>query len=139
MGYLDASYDEFFADFTGSGTEADFTYLEPLRAPELTWTLGLTYEWQAGAGIAYVRASAHFIGEHHTSQLNSQTVFNNDQTLVDLSMNYEIDNTTFAFFAKNITEEDGFTVGYDVFAGAAWTYGMARKPRVWGFNITQSF
>ena len=45
----------------------------------------------------------------------------------------------FAFFAKNITEEDGFTVGYDVFAGAAWTYGMARKPRVWGFNITQSF
>ena len=139
MGYLDASYDEFFADFTGSGTEADFTYLEPLRAPELTWTLGLTYEWQAGAGIAYVRASAHFIGEHHTSQLNSQTVFNNDQTLVDLSMNYELDNTTFAFFAKNITEEDGFTVGYDVFAGAAWTYGMARKPRVWGFNITQSF
>ena len=139
MGYLDASYDEFFADFTGSGTEADFTYLEPLRAPELTWTLGLTYEWQAGAGIAYIRASAHFIGEHHTSQLNSQTVFNNDQTLVDLSMNYEIDNTTFAFFAKNITEEDGFTVGYDVFAGAAWTYGMARKPRVWGFNITQSF
>ena len=139
MGYLDASYDEFFADFTGSGTESDFTYLEPLRAPELTWTLGLTYEWQAGAGIAYVRASAHFIGEHHTSQLNSQTVFNNDQTLVDLSMNYELDNTTFAFFAKNITEEDGFTVGYDVFAGAAWTYGMARKPRVWGFNITQSF
>ena len=139
IGYLDASYDEFFADFTGSGTESDFTYLEPLRAPELTWTLGLTYEWQAGAGIAYVRASAHFIGEHHTSQLNSQTVFNNDQTLVDLSMNYEIDNTTFAFFAKNITEEDGFTVGYDVFAGAAWTYGMARKPRVWGFNITQSF
>jgi len=139
MGYLDASYDEFFADFTGSGTEADFTYLEPLRAPELTWTLGLTYEWQAGPGIAYVRASAHFIGEHHTSQLNSQTVFNNDQTLVDLSMNYELDNTTFAFFAKNITEEDGFTVGYDVFAGAAWTYGMARKPRVWGFNITQSF
>tara|TARA_B100000963_G_scaffold215565_1_gene188048 strand:- start:3613 stop:5868 length:2256 start_codon:yes stop_codon:yes gene_type:complete len=139
MGYLDASYDEFFADFTGSGTESDFTYLEPLRAPELTWTLGLTYEWQAGQGIAYVRASAHFIGEHHTSQLNSQTVFNNDQTLVDLSMNYELDNTTFAFFAKNITEEDGFTVGYDVFAGAAWTYGMARKPRVWGFNITQSF
>ncbi len=139
MGYLDASYDEFFADFTGSGVEADFTYLEPLRAPELTWTLGLTYEWQAGAGIAYVRASAHFIGEHHTSQLNSQTVFNNDQTLVDLSMNYEVDNTTFALFAKNITEEDGFTVGYDVFAGAAWTYGMARKPRVWGFNVTQSF
>ena len=73
VGYLDASYDEFFADFTGSGTPADFTYLEPLRAPDLTWTLGLTYEWEAGPGLAYVRASAHHIGEHHTSQLNSPT------------------------------------------------------------------
>ena len=44
-----------------------------------------------------------------------------------------------AFFAKNITEEDGFTVGYDVFAGAAWTYAMARKPRTWGISITQTF
>ena len=139
VGYLDASYDEFFADFTGSGTPADFTYLEPLRAPDLTWTLGLTYEWEAGPGLAYVRASAHHIGEHHTSQLNSPTTFNKEQTLVDLSMNYEINNTVFAFFAKNITEEDGFTVGYDVFAGAAWTYAMARKPRTWGISITQTF
>ena len=139
VGYLDASYDEFFADFTGSGTPADFTYLEPLRAPDLTWTLGLTYEWEAGPGLAYVRASAHHIGEHHTSQLNSPTTFNKEQTLIDLSMNYELNNTVFAFFAKNITEEDGFTVGYDVFAGAAWTYGMARKPRTWGISITQTF
>ena len=57
----------------------------------------------------------------------------------DLSMNYELNNTVFAFFAKNITEEDGFTVGYDVFAGAAWTYAMARKPRTWGISITQTF
>ena len=139
VGYLDASYDEFFADFNGSGTPADYTYLEPLRAPDLTWTLGLTYEWEAGPGLAYIRASAHHIGEHHTSQLNSLTTFNKEQTLIDLSMNYEINNTVFAFFAKNLTEEDGFTVGYDVFAGAAWSYAMARKPRVWGVSVTQSF
>jgi len=139
VGYLDPSYDKFFADFTGSGAAADFTYLEPLRAPDLTWTLGLTYEWEAGPGLAYVRASAHHIGEHHTSQLNSPTTFNKEQTLVDLSMNYEINNTVIALFGKNLTEEDGFTVGYDVFAGAAWSYSMARKPRIWGVSITQSF
>ena len=139
VGYLDPSYDDFFADFNGSGAAADFTYLEPLRAPDLTWTLGLTYEWEAGPGLAYVRASAHHIGEHHTSQLNSPTTFNKEQTLVDLSMNYEINNTVIALFGKNLTEEDGFTVGYDVFAGAAWSYAMARKPRIWGVSITQSF
>ncbi|MBP19290.1 MAG: TonB-dependent receptor, partial [Gammaproteobacteria bacterium] len=53
VGYLDPSYDDFFADFNGSGAAADFTYLEPLRAPDLTWTLGLTYEWEAGPGLAY--------------------------------------------------------------------------------------
>ena len=139
VGYLDPSYDDFFADFNGSGAAADFTYLEPLRAPDLTWTLGLTYEWEAGPGLAYVRASAHHIGEHHTSQLNSPTTFNKEQTLVDLSMNYEINNTVIALYGKNLTEEDGFTVGYDVFAGAAWSYAMARKPRIWGVSITQSF
>ena len=54
-------------------------------------------------------------------------------------MNYESNDTVIAFFAKNITEEDGFMVGYDVFAGAAWSYTMARAPRIWGVNITQSF
>ena len=139
VGYLDASYDEFFADLTGGGTPSDFTHLEPLRAPELNWTLGLNYEWEAGPGLAYIRASAHFIGEHHVSQLNSPTTFNQDQTIFDLSMNYEVNDTVIAFFAKNITEEDGFMVGYDVFAGAAWSYTMARAPRIWGVNITQSF
>jgi iron complex outermembrane receptor protein len=42
-------------------------------------------------------------------------------------------------YGRNLTNEDGFTVGYDVFAGAAWSYAMARAPRTWGVELTYSF
>ena len=90
-------------------------------------------------GLAYIRASAHFIGEHQTSQFNTPTTFNEDQTIYDISLNYEFNDTVISVFGKNLSEEDGFTVGYDVFGGAAWSYAMARAPRVWGINITQEF
>ena len=123
VGTLHAEFGEFFADFTGSGVDADYTYLEPLRAPQLTWTLGGTWNIpDISRGEAYVRASAHFIGEHHVSQLNTATTFNEDQTLVDASFNRKINNTKVSVFGRNLTDEDGFTVGYDVFAGAAWSY-----------------
>ena len=140
LGSLHAEFGEFFADFTGSGVDSDYTYLEPLRAPQLTWTLGGTLDFpDVSRGEAYLRGSAHFIGEHHVSQLNTPTTFNEDQTLVDLSFIRKINNTKISVFGRNLTNEDGFTVGYDVFAGAAWSYAMARAPRTWGLEMTHTF
>jgi len=140
LGSLSAEFGEFFADFTGSGVDADYSYLEPLRAPKLTWTVGGTYNFPGIAkGEAYVRASAHHIGKHHVSQLNTPTTFNDDQTLVDFSVNRIINDAKVSVYGRNLTNEDGFTVGYDVFAGAAWSYAMARAPRTWGVELTYSF
>ena len=140
LGSLNAEFGEFYADFTGSGVDADYTYLEPLRAPQLTWTLGGTYNMPVARGEFYVRASAHSIGKHHVSQLNTPTTFNDkDQTLVDVSFNRRINDTKISVFGRNLTDEDGFTVGYDVFAGAAWSYAMARAPKTWGIEITHEF
>ena len=140
LGTLAAEFGEFFADFTGSGVDADYSYLEPLRAPKLTWTVGGTYNFPGIArGEAYVRASAHHIAKHHVSQLNTPTTFNEDQTLIDFSVNRIINDAKVSVFGRNLTNEDGFTVGYDVFAGAAWSYAMARAPRTWGVELTYSF
>ena len=140
LGTLSAKFGEFFADFTGSGVDADYSYLEPLRAPKLTWTIGGTYNLQGvSKGEAYIRGSAHHIAEHHVSQLNTPTTFNEDQLLVDLSVNWIINDAKLSVFGRNLTNEDGFTVGYDVFAGAAWSYAMARAPRTWGMELAYSF
>ena len=58
---------------------------------------------------------------------------------MDFSVNRVIDDAKISVFARNLTDEDGFTVGYDVFAGAAWSYAMARDPRTWGVELTYSF
>ena len=140
LGTLSAKFGEFFADFNGSGTDADYSYLEPLRAPKLTWTIGGTYNLKnINKGNAYIRGSAHHIGKHHVSQLNTPTTFNDDQLLVDLSVNWVINDAKVSLFGRNLTNEDGFTVGYDVYAGAAWSYAMARAPRTWGAELTYSF
>jgi len=59
--------------------------------------------------------------------------------LVDVSFNRRINDTKISVFGRNLTDEDGFTVGYDVFAGAAWSYAMARAPKTWGIEITHEF
>jgi len=138
-----------FVDFTATilGTEpADYTYLEPTRAPDLTYTVGLNYEAPLGQGTLFARASAHFIDEHEMSQLNSPYVSNDSQTLVDVSVTYSLNQTDFSLFVKNLTDEDGFTVGYDVggmdptrSTGGLWTFAMARAPQVWGASVTHSF
>jgi iron complex outermembrane receptor protein len=58
---------------------------------------------------------------------------------VDFSVNRIINDAKVSVFGRNLTNEDGFTVGYDVFAGAAWSYAMARAPRTWGVELTYSF
>jgi len=58
---------------------------------------------------------------------------------VDFSVNRIINDAKVSVYGRNLTNEDGFTVGYDVFAGAAWSYAMARAPRTWGVELTYSF
>ena len=135
LGTLDAEFGEFFADFTGSGVDADYTYLEPLRAPKLTWTVGGTYNFpDIARGEAYLRASAHHIGKHHVSQLNTPTTFNDDQTLVDFSLNRVINDAKVSVYGRNLTDEDGFTVGYDVFLQVRHGVMPWQEPRELGVS-----
>ena len=40
-------------------------------------------------------------------------------------------------FAKNLLDEDGWTIGYDV--QNVWSYAAPRAPRAYGVAITQTF
>ena len=145
VGYLDTEFTDFTANVLGTGI-ADYTYLEPTRAPELTYTVGLNFEAPVAQGILYARASAHFIDEHEMSQINSSYVRNDSQTLVDVSVTYSINQFDVSLYGKNLTDEDGYTVGYDVggmdatgTTGGLWTFAMARAPQIWGVNLTYAF
>ena len=135
LGYLDSEYDE-FTFFNGFET-VDNSGLEFRRAPDWTGSMNATYEWDVGGGQAWVRGSYRFLGSHFIEQTNRPELENDDQHLVDLSLNYSVNSATFSLFGRNLTEEDGWAHGLNV--SGLWAYASPRPPRTWGFEVVYNF
>ncbi len=137
LGYLDARYDDFFADVDADGIETDNTGLEFRRAPKWNWTIGANYEIPAGPGDFIVNGTWRYLGAHEMTFLNNPALRNDGQHLVDASLNYKINGTLVSAFVRNLLKEDGWTIGFDI--QGLWSYGAPRQPRMFGVAVTQSF
>lgn len=135
LGYLDTEYDDFV--YEGVGGTVDLSHLEFRRAPEWTASLDATYEWDMAGGNAWVRGAYHFLGEHYVNVTNSPELENDDQHLIDASINYAINSFQFSLFGRNLTDEDGYTHGYDV--AGLWSYASTRAPLTYGFEVIYNF
>jgi iron complex outermembrane recepter protein len=136
LGYLKTEYDD-FGYVALDGTVIDLSDLEFRRAPEWTGALDATYEWDMAGGTAWVRGAYHYIGEHFSSVDNSPELENDAQHLVDASINYSVNAFTFSIFGRNLTDEDGYTHGYDV--ATLWSYAATRPPRTFGAEVIYNF
>ncbi len=137
LGYLDAKYKNFIADTNNDGVLDDNSNLKLRRAPKWNWTLGATYEVPVGPGAFWISGDVHYIGAHEISFLNNPSLRNKGQYLINGSLNYQINNTQISVFGRNLANEDGWTIGYDV--QGLWSYGAARPPRTYGVVVTQKF
>ena len=137
LGYLDAKYEDFFADVDSDGIATDNTGLEFRRAPKWNWTIGATYEIPVGPGDILLNGNWHYLGEHELTFLNNPALANNGQHLVDLSASYEQGNTMVSAFVRNLLDEDGYSIGFDI--QGLWSYGAPRPPRTYGVAVTQRF
>jgi len=135
LGYLDSEYDDFV--YEGLEGPVDLSNLDFRRAPDWTGTLDATYEWDMAGGTAWVRGAYHYIGEHFVNVQNSPELENDAQHLVDASVNFSINAFTFSVFGRNLTDEDGYTHGYDV--AGAWSYAAARPPLTYGAEVVYNF
>jgi iron complex outermembrane receptor protein len=135
LGYLDTEYDDFF--YEDANNVVDFSDLDFRRAPDWTGSLDATYEWEMAGGTAWVRGAYHFLGEHYTSVDNSPELKNDDQHLVDASVNFSINSFTFSVFGRNLLDEDGYTHGYDV--AGLWSYAATRPPLTYGAEVVYNF
>jgi iron complex outermembrane receptor protein len=135
IGYLDSSYDDF--SYEGADGTVDLSGLDFRRAPDWTGSLDATYEWDMAGGHAWVRAAYHYIGEHYVNVSNSPELKNDAQNLIDASVNYSIDAFTFSVYGRNLTDEDGYSHGYDV--AGLWSYAASRPPRTYGFEVVYNF
>ncbi len=123
------------ADLTGQ--QVDLSGLEFRRAPEWTGTIDATYEWEMLGGRSWVRGMYHFLDEHEVNVTNAPELRNDAQHLLDASVNYEINSWRFSLFGRNLTDEDGYTHGYDV--AGLWSYASVRPPRTYGLEVVFAF
>lgn len=135
LGLLDAGYDDF--TFNDGNGIVDNSNLDFRRAPEVTASLSATYDWTLGPGNAWVQAGVHHIGEHESDFSNKPELSNDAQNLVDASFNYQYGDAQFSLFGRNLTEEDGYGIGYDV--AGLWSYAAPRAPRTWGVEVSYIF
>jgi len=57
--------------------------------------------------------------------------------VLDASVNWEFNDWQFSFFGRNLTDEDGYTHGYDV--AGLWSYSAVRPPRTYGLEAIYRF
>jgi len=135
LGLLDASYDSFLVN-TGTSENpnwTDFSNLDFRRAPDVTFSVGGDYRWRMGPGDALVRAGWRYLGSHEVDFANKPEVHNDSQNLVDASFNYYLEDWYFSVFGRNLLEEDGYQIGFDV--AGLWTYAAPRPPRTYGIEV----
>ncbi len=138
LGYLDTKYKKFFGDIYSTGTPVDATFLKIRRAPKWTWNLGATYETEISSNAsAWITGDVHYLGAHEITFLNNPNLRNKGQYMVDASVNVRFNKTTLSVFGKNLANEKGWTIGYDV--QGVWSYAAPRPRRTWGVAVTQTF
>ena len=139
LGLLDAEYDNFDVDIgtPGNPNIQDFSNLDIRRAPDITFGLSADYHWEWGPGAARLWTSLRFMDEHEVDFANKPELSNDAQTLVDASFTYEWDQWYASLFGRNLTDEDGYQIGFDV--AGLWSYAVPRTPRTWGVEVGLRF
>ena len=136
LGLLDAEYDKFDINTAIAGAApniVDSSGLDFRRAPDMTFGLAADYQWQLGPGSANLYAGVRFLDDHEVDFANKPELTNDSQALVDASFRYSYEDWSFSVFGRNLTEEDGYQIGFDV--AGLWSYAYPRPPRTWGVEI----
>jgi iron complex outermembrane receptor protein len=139
VGLLDAEYDDFIVN---TGTQqnpvmTDFSNLEIRRAPDITADLTVDYEWRWGPGDALLHLGLRYLDDHEVDFANKPELHNDSQTLIDASFTYNLENWYGSVFGRNLSDEDGYQIGFDV--AGLWSYAAPRPPRTWGVEIGYRF
>ena len=135
LGILDAEYDDF--SFTGATGLVDLSNLEFRRAPEVTGSLSGTYEWNIGEGRAWVHGGVHYLDQYEVDFANKPELTNDSQSIVNASLNYAYRNFQVSAYGHNLTEEDGYGIGFDV--AGLWSYAATRAPRTYAIEVSYTF
>lgn len=144
LGVLDSKFKELVdTDPATPVSQRDLSYLKLRRAPELTATISPNYSWNLGNGTMWIQADLRYVDDQELTFLNSPQSRVKAHEVLDASIGYRLNQTTFTLWGMNLTDDDSWTQAYDVgtsvtFPGL-WTYAAARPPRAFGVRVSHNF
>ena len=149
VGTLDAKYKEFFGDLYGDGMAVDNSDLDIRRAPELTYSINSTMDFNVGRGALTWRLGYSWKDDYEMSSVNFIGTSIDAYGVLDTSLMYTLDNWKFSVFGRNLTDEDAYTHDYPAAPnrptagspnnGTFWKFALPRAPREWGAEVSYSF
>ncbi len=135
-GFLDAEYDDYFADINGDGIITDNSDLEPRNTPKNTLGVTTSYTTQIGPGTFNGVLSYRYRDSMETNSSNNPLGSLDSIDNVDATMSYTWENYRVAVWGRNLTDEREqrwATVG-----GIA-TRGWWNEPEMYGVTLSASF
>ena len=137
-GYLDAEYDDYFADLNGDGIPTDNSGLTSRRTPENTFGLTTNYIMQIGAGELSSTLSYRWVDEQETSADNNPRghLDSIDDLSATITYSWQDGRYRVTAFGRNLTDERQ--------AGGPYIGGLTQaiawnEPRTFGVELGVSF
>ena len=146
VGYIDAEYDSVRFDLNADGQiNAADENLDLPRAPELTYSIGLNYDWNIGSwGYATARVSYAYRDETFFTDDNRGLI--NEQDILDAGIDFYSNDESWVFslYGRNLldTVKHGGATQLPQALGPlplGGTFAPLAKGEVYGAEVTYSF
>lgn len=146
LGYIDAEYDSVRFDLNGDGDiNAADKDLDLPRAPELTYSIGLNYDWNMGSwGYASARVSYAYRDETFFTDDNRGLI--NEQDILDAGVDFysNDDRWVFSLYGRNLldTVKHGGATQLPQALGPlplGGTFAPLAKGELYGAEVTYNF
>ena len=154
LSLLDADYEDFTRTFNIGGvlTPLDASTLELRRAPEFTYSVGLDYSREIGAGRVDFSTNFRFIDEYFTCIVPAQPIVPgqiindprceaDDKTDLGATLAYTQDfgalEAKFSVFGRNILDDRGISGTLPV--AGLFTFSGLRPPQQFGAEVQVKF
>lgn len=149
LGTLDSEYDDLFVPLYGTAYDArDESGLDLRRAPELSYSLASTLDWQIADAEVTWRLSYSWTDDYEATTSNYPGSGVEATGIVDSSISYGVDSWQVSLYGRNLTDEDSWTHNYvvnvtpldsDAGNSALWRFAQRRAPREIGAELLYRF
>ncbi len=143
LGYLDSEYDKFNCDLDRDPTNGneDCTVLDVKRIPELTGSLGATYNIalsESGGGLD-LNVNATYTDEFYNDIFNSEASVHEEVTLLNASISYvnASESLRLSLYGRNLTDEEYQSSGLGV--ANLWSFSIYGAPMTYGLEAELKF